>query len=90
MSTPATDFREHDEGTGEAGEDPRSAALVPGDLQLVGLVFDGNIKTFAWDSVFTEVGGRSVAVHAAAILEVLRKVCGMSALAEELDEARTK
>ena len=53
--------------------------------EYVGVVFDGNVQSFAWDYAFDEAQGRTVAVHSAAIVEALRKIYGMGALADELE-----
>jgi hypothetical protein len=58
--------------------------VINRDGELVGLIFDGNIQGLIWDYVYTEEQGRSVAVHSSAILEGLRKIYGMDALADEL------
>jgi len=51
---------------------------------FVGIVFDGNIHSLAWDYYFTDEQGRAVSVDARAILEALRKVYGADALVREL------
>jgi hypothetical protein len=51
---------------------------------FVGIVFDGNIHSLAWDYYFTDEQGRSVSVDARAILEALGKVYGADALVREL------
>ena len=52
--------------------------------ELVGIAFDGNIQSLVWDYVFSEVQGRSLAVHGSAILEALSKVYDAEPLANEL------
>jgi hypothetical protein len=52
--------------------------------QFVGIIFDGNLDSLAWDFVYTEKTGRALAVHSAAIEETLRKLYGASGLADEL------
>jgi hypothetical protein len=52
--------------------------------EFVGLVFDGNIQSLAWNYFFTEDQGRTVAVDARGILEALRSVYGADALVREL------
>jgi hypothetical protein len=52
--------------------------------ELVGIAFDGNIESLVWDYVYSDRQGRSLAVHAAAILEALRKVYDAGPLADEL------
>ncbi len=51
---------------------------------FVGIIFDGNIESLAWNYYFTDEQGRSVAVDARGILEALRKVYGADALVGEL------
>jgi hypothetical protein len=52
--------------------------------EFVGIVFDGNVHSLAWDYYFTDEQGRSVSVDARAILEALGKVHGADALVREL------
>ena len=51
---------------------------------FVGIIFDGNIESLAWNYYFAAEQGRSVAVDARGILEALRKVYGADALVGEL------
>jgi hypothetical protein len=55
------------------------------EARFVGILFDGNIETLAWDYVFTGGRARSVVVHPAAVLAALRHVYGLPALADELE-----
>jgi hypothetical protein len=52
--------------------------------EFVGIAFDGNIHSLAWDFYFTEERGRCLSVDAQGILEALRKVYGTDALLKEL------
>ena len=52
--------------------------------EFVGIIFDGNIESLAWDYYFDDERGRAVAVDARGILEALNKVYGATALVEEL------
>lgn len=52
--------------------------------EVVGIVFDGNIPGLVWDTVFTQVQGRSVHVDSRAIIEALKKVYAADALAGEI------
>ncbi len=52
--------------------------------ELVGLIFDGNIESLPGDFIYDETRNRAVAVHAAAMLEALRKLYGAGNLADEL------
>jgi len=58
--------------------------VINRDGELVGLIFDGNIESLVGDYVYNEVNNRSVAVHAAAILEALRTLYDASELANEI------
>ena len=58
--------------------------VIDVDGELVGLVFDGNIQSLAWDYYFTDEKGRTVSVDARAILEALRKVFEADVLVREL------
>ena len=51
---------------------------------LVGLIFDGNIEGLGGDYIYNEENNRAVAVHSGAIIEVMRKLYGAGALADEL------
>jgi hypothetical protein len=51
---------------------------------FVGIIFDGNIESLVGDFVYSEELNRAVAVHSAAINEVLRKVYDAGSLADEL------
>ncbi len=53
--------------------------------EVVGLVFDGNIRSLGGAYWFDERVNRAVAVHAGAILEALRKIYGADALADEME-----
>jgi len=52
--------------------------------ELVGIVFDGNIQSIANSFLYTEEQARTVSVHAAAIVETLRKIYGAEGLVREL------
>lgn len=53
-------------------------------LRLVGLVFDGNVESLSNAYLYDEERGRALSVHAGGILEALKNVYGMDALAAEL------
>ena len=55
--------------------------------ELVGIVFDGNLQQIPNDFLYTDEQARTVAVHAAAILEALRNVYGADAVLHELKVA---
>ena len=52
--------------------------------EIVGLVFDGNIESLVGDFVYDGEANRTVAVHAAAMTEVLKKLYNAPALVNEL------
>ncbi|MDB5967968.1 MAG: family peptidase [Hydrocarboniphaga sp.] len=56
--------------------------------EVVGLVFDGNIRSLGGAYWFDEAHNRTVAVHSGAILEALKKVYGASRIADEIAAAR--
>ncbi len=59
--------------------------VVDRNGDLVGLIFDGNIESLAGDFVYDPEKNRAVAVHAAAMMEALRKIYGADALADEIE-----
>jgi hypothetical protein len=58
--------------------------VIDREGRYVGLVFDGNIQSFAWEFGYTDRQARCVSVDSRAILESLRRVYKMDALADEL------
>lgn len=58
--------------------------VVNKDLELVGLIFDGNIQSLVSRYAYTETQGRSVSVHSSAIREALRQVYDAGFLADQL------
>ena len=56
--------------------------------EFVGIIFDGNMESLAWDYYFDDVRGRAVSVDSRGILEALEKVYGADALAQELTANR--
>jgi len=54
------------------------------DGRYVGLVFDGNIQSFAWEFGYTDRQARCVSVDSRAIIESLRHIYGMASLADEI------
>lgn len=59
--------------------------VVNRDGELVGLIFDGNIDSLAGDFVYDGTKNRAVAVDSAGMLEGLRKIYGVGALADEIE-----
>ncbi len=58
--------------------------VVDREGQLVGIIFDGNIQSLTADFYHSEVQGRAVAVHIAAVLEALDKVYHASELVRQI------
>jgi hypothetical protein len=58
--------------------------VLNSDLQVVGVVFDGNIESLPGDYIYLPVKNRSVAVDARGILEALRDVYGAQRIVSEL------
>jgi V8-like Glu-specific endopeptidase len=52
--------------------------------EFVGIIFDGDIQSLSADLAYDGVQSRAVSVHSAGILEALRKVYGVTPLADEL------
>jgi hypothetical protein len=52
--------------------------------EYVGLVFDGNIQSFLWDYGWSEEQARCVSVDSRALIEALRRIYDMGALADEV------
>jgi hypothetical protein len=60
------------------------SAVINRNLELVGVVFDGNTHSFVWSYAYDDRQARAVSVHSSAILEALRKIYDMGGLADEL------
>ena len=61
--------------------------LINKNAEVVGIIFDGNIESLAWNFMYDDVVGRSVSTDSRAILESLRKIYHADALADELTGA---
>jgi hypothetical protein len=60
------------------------SSVVDKDLQVVGLIFDGNIESLPSDFYYTQEKARAVSVHTDAIVEALTKVYDLPRIVEEL------
>ena len=58
--------------------------LLNADLQVVGLIFDGNIESLAGDFIYRPERARAVSVDARGMLEALRSVYDAERLVEEV------
>jgi hypothetical protein len=56
--------------------------------EVVGIIFDGNIQSLAWNFVYDDKGARAVHVDSRGIQEALRKIYGANRLADELTGAK--
>jgi hypothetical protein len=79
LSTPLDFVTTNDIIGGNSG-----SPVVNRDGELVGLIFDGNIESLAGDYIYDDTLNRAVAVHSAAIPEVLSKLYDVSPLLNEL------
>jgi hypothetical protein len=52
--------------------------------EVVGIIFDGNIQSLAWNFAYADKIGRAVSVDSRGIQEALRRIYGATALADEL------
>ncbi len=63
--------------------------IVNKNLEVVGLVFDGNIESLPGDYIFAEDrGNRTVSVHSSGILEMLRHIYKATRIADELKQGK--
>jgi hypothetical protein len=60
------------------------SCVVDKDLNVVGLIFDGNIESLPNDFYYTQKVARAVSVHTDAIVECLDKVYDMGRVLQEL------
>ncbi len=58
--------------------------VINKDLEVVGLIFDGNIQSLTADYFYSDQQGRSVSVHSSAIREALKYIYSAEHLANEL------
>lgn len=63
------------------------SCVVDKDLQVVGLIFDGNIESLPNDFYYTQEVARAVSVHTDAIIEAMEQIYNMGRIVEELREA---
>ena len=79
LSTPLDFVSDTDIIGGNSG-----SPVVNREGELVGLVFDGNIESFAGDFVYDPTANRTVSVHSAAMTEALRKLYDAEYLVNEM------
>ncbi len=54
------------------------------NAEVVGLIFDGNLQSLSSDMIYSDTQARAVSVHAAAIVEAMKKIYGMDRIVNEL------
>jgi hypothetical protein len=79
LSTPFNIVSTNDIIGGNSG-----SPLINAEGKVVGLIFDGNRYSFAWDTIYSSEQGRAVSVDVRSIVESLRKVYNATSLANEL------
>ena len=83
MSTPLNFISTNDIIGGNSG-----SPVVNKKLEVVGLVFDGNIESLPGDIIFDETKNRSVSVHSSGIIEGIDKIYRAERIAKELRAAK--
>ncbi len=79
MSTPMDFVSTNDIIGGNSG-----SPVVNKDLQVVGLVFDGNIESLPGNFIFDDTKNRTVSVHSSGLIEGMEKIYRMDRIAKEM------
>jgi hypothetical protein len=79
MSTPINFVSTNDIIGGNSG-----SPVVNKDLQVVGLVFDGNIESLPGNFIFDDTKNRTVSVHSSGLIEGMEKIYRMDRIAREM------
>jgi hypothetical protein len=79
MNTPMNFVSTNDIIGGNSG-----SPVINKNLQVVGLIFDGNIESLPGDVIFDDTYNRSVAVHSSGLLEGLEQIYKAERIVKEL------
>ena len=79
MNTPMNFVSTNDIIGGNSG-----SPMININLQIVGLIFDGNMESLPGDFIFDDTSNRSVAVHSSGLLEGLEQIYKVERIAKEL------
>jgi hypothetical protein len=83
MSTPMNFVATNDIIGGNSG-----SSVINRNLEVVGLIFDGNIESLSGNVIYDETLNRSISVHSAGILEGLDKLYKAERIVKELREGK--
>ena len=79
MNTPMNFVSTNDIIGGNSG-----SPVINKNLQIVGLIFDGNMESLPGDVIFDDTSNRSVAVHSSGLLEGLEQIYKAERIVKEL------